>query len=146
MKKLCFALLLLLAAAPVTAQPAQQFASDADIKALIAKAKAMPPQPVISLPVVSVGPQKVQLDYRTGPGVAAAHKDEDELIWVVEGSGTIYLGGKIVDPTKLDGATPRRMAKGDVLFIPLNTPHQLIPDSGKPWALMAFHVGRPAPR
>lgn len=144
MKKLCFALLLSLAAAPVWAQPAQQFASDADIKALMAKAKAMPPQPVISLPVVSVGPQKVQMDYRTGPGVAAAHKDQDELIWVVEGSGTIYLGGKIVDPTRLDGAKPRRMAKGDVLFIPLNTPHQLIPDSGKAWALMAFHVGRPA--
>jgi mannose-6-phosphate isomerase-like protein (cupin superfamily) len=65
---------------------------------------------------------------------------------VVEGSGTIYLGGTIVDPTKLDGAKPRHMAKGDVLFIPLNTPHQLIPDAGKAWALVAFHVGRPAPR
>ena len=97
----------------------------------------------ISLPVVSTGPQKVQLDYRTGVGVAAAHKGQDELIWVVEGSGTVALGGTIVNDMKLDGATPRHMAKGDVLFIPMDTPHQLTPDPGSHWALLAFHVTRP---
>lgn len=137
---------ILLAAAVLCAAPAfaqdTNFASSADVQAAIAKARAMPPQAVISLPVVSAGPQKVQLDYRTGTGIAAAHKGQDELIWVVEGAGTILLGGTVVNDMKLDGATPRHMAKGDVLMIPMDTPHQLIPDKGAPWALLAFHVTR----
>lgn len=136
----------LLLAAMVCAAPAfaqdVNFASSADVQAVIARARAMPPQAVISLPVVSAGPQKVQLDYRTGMGVASAHKGQDELIWVVEGSGTVLLGGTVVNDMKLDGATPRHMAKGDVLMIPMDTPHQLIPDKDSPWALLAFHVTR----
>jgi len=136
----------LLLAAAVLAGPAfaqdTTFASSDQVQALIAKAAAMPPQAVISLPVVSAGPQKVGLDYRTGPGVASAHKGQDELIWVVQGSGTIWLGGTIASPEKLDGATARHMAKGDVLMIPMDTPHQLIPDAGSAWALLAFHVTR----
>lgn len=136
----------LLAAAPAFAQEIGKtdttFASAAQIQAVIAKARAMPPQAVISLPVVSVGPQKVGLDYRTGPGVAAAHKGQDELLYVVQGSGTILLGGTIAGPEKLDGATPRHLAKGDMLFIPMDTPHKLTPDAGEGWALLAFHVTR----
>ncbi len=63
---------------------------------------------------------------------------------MVEGSGTILLGGTVVSPEKLDGASPRHMAKGDVLMIPMDTPHQLIPDAGSGWALLAFHVTRAA--
>ena len=140
MKKMLI-LTAMLAAAPAWAQDTT-FASSDQVQALIAKAAAMPPQPVISLPVISTGPQKVGLDYRTGPGVASAHKGQDELIWVVQGSGTIWVGGTIVDPTKLDGAVPRHLAKGDVLFIPMDTPHQLMPDAGSKWALLAFHVTR----
>ncbi len=126
---------------PVFAQDTT-FASSEQVQALIAKAKAMPPQPVISLPVISTGPQKVGLDYRTGIGAAAAHAGQDELIWVVEGAGTITVGGTIAGPEKLVGGTPRHLAKGDVLFIPMDTPHQLIPDAGSAWALLAFHVTR----
>jgi mannose-6-phosphate isomerase-like protein (cupin superfamily) len=134
-----------LAAAPAFAPAFAQdttFASNAQIQALIAKARAMPPQAVISLPVVSVGPQKVGLDYRTGQGVAAAHKGQDELLYVVQGSGTILLSGTVAGPEKLDGATPRHLAKGDMLFIPMDTPHQLTPDKDEAWALLAFHVTR----
>ncbi len=63
----------LCAASPVIAQDSG-FASADQVQALIARARAMPSQPVISLPVVSAGPQKVQLDYRTGTGVASAHR------------------------------------------------------------------------
>jgi mannose-6-phosphate isomerase-like protein (cupin superfamily) len=126
---------------PVFAQDTT-FASSEQVQALIAKARSMPPQPVISLPVISTGPQKVGLDYRTGTGAAAAHAGQDELIWVVEGAGTITVGGTIAGPEKLVGGTPRHLAKGDVLFIPMDTPHQLIPDAGSAWALLAFHVTR----
>jgi mannose-6-phosphate isomerase-like protein (cupin superfamily) len=136
----------LLLAAMVCAAPAfaqdTTFASADQVQALIAKARAMPPQAVISLPVVSTGPQKVGLDYRTGPGVASAHKGQDELLYVVQGSGTILLGGTVTGPETLSGATPRHLAKGDVLFIPMDTPHQLTPDAGQAWALLAFHVTR----
>ena len=128
-------------AAPAFAQDTT-FASSDQVQALIAKAAAMPKQAVISLPVISTGPQKVGLDYRTGPGVATAHMGQDELIWVVQGSGTIWIGGTITGPEKLDGATPRHLAKGDVLFVPMDTPHQLMPDPGPAWALLAFHVTR----
>jgi mannose-6-phosphate isomerase-like protein (cupin superfamily) len=137
----CLLAAALLAATPAFAQDTT-FASSAQVQVLIAKARAMPPQAVISLPVISTGPQKVGLDYRTGIGAAAAHAGQDELIWVVEGAGTITVGGTIAGPEKLEGGTARHMAKGDVLFIPMDTPHQLIPDAGSQWALLAFHVTR----
>ena len=76
-----------------------------------------------------------------------------ELMYVIDGSGTIVTGGKLTDPkrvnaTNLSGAniedgTSQAMNKGDFLVVPQNTPHQITP-SGSPIILMTVKMPRTA--
>ena len=69
----------------------------------------------------------------------AVHDDVAEVYHVLEGTGTMLLGGKLMDGkrrptspgngmgsvgTRSDGAKEIRIAKGDVLIIPAGTPHR----------------------
>ena len=69
----------------------------------------------------------------------AVHDDVAEVYHVLEGTGTMLLGGKLRDGkrrptsagngmgsvgTQSDGAKEIRIAKGDVLIIPAGTPHR----------------------
>jgi mannose-6-phosphate isomerase-like protein (cupin superfamily) len=69
----------------------------------------------------------------------AVHDDVAEVYHVLEGTGTMLLGGKLRDGkrrptsagngmgsvgTQSDGATEIRIARGDVLIIPAGTPHR----------------------
>lgn len=48
------------------------------------------------------------------------HGDFEEIFLVLEGSGTIYLGG-----------TPIKVGKWDTVRVPLGVTHQGVPDEGK---------------
>ncbi len=132
------------------------FAAAADIPALIAKAKAerKGDQPLVIVPMASVAPYSVSLEYRPGTSPAAVHEKDAEMMVVLEGSGTIVTGGKLVDEKRTNAANlngssiadgkPQAVTKGDLLIVPENTPHQVIP-SGGPIVLMTMHVPRPAP-
>jgi mannose-6-phosphate isomerase-like protein (cupin superfamily) len=69
----------------------------------------------------------------------AVHDDVAEVYHVLEGKGTMLVGGRIVDwqrrptsagngmgsgGTKSDGARQIQIAKGDVVIIPAGTPHR----------------------
>ena len=69
----------------------------------------------------------------------AVHDDVAEVYQVLEGAGTMLLGGKLADGkrrptsagngmgsagTQSDGAKQIRIAKGDMLIIPAGTPHR----------------------
>jgi len=125
-----------------------------DIQALIAKAKAMPPKPLISQPIVGTGAYRANLEYRAGaPAPASIHDSENELMVVVDGSGTITTGGTLVDGTRtnpanqsgssITGGTPQHVVKGDMLIVPAGVPHQIAGDPAI--ALMTFHVPSPWP-
>jgi mannose-6-phosphate isomerase-like protein (cupin superfamily) len=130
------------------------FMSSTDIEGLVAKAKARPPAPLISQPVVGTGGYRASLEYRSGaPAPAAIHDTEAELMVVVDGSGTITTGGTLVDgkrtnPTNqsgssISGGTPQHVVKGDMLIVPQGVPHQIAGDPAI--ALMTFHVPSPWP-
>jgi mannose-6-phosphate isomerase-like protein (cupin superfamily) len=133
-------------------QPAAQspalFASAADIAALIAKAKSgmKPGQPAAGEWILKLDPSAtapsatfpvghIHLDYLVGmiPNAALVHERRAELFYVLEGSGTVIIGGTLHDETRanpetrrgsgVDGGKPQRLAKGDMLLIPDNTPH-----------------------
>ncbi|HWY62521.1 MAG TPA: cupin domain-containing protein [Rhizomicrobium sp.] len=133
----------------------KSFASSADIQALIARAKAMPPQPLISQPMVGTGNYSVNLDYRAATLPAAIHDTEAELFYVIDGTGILTMGGTLVEgkrtnPTNLSGSsiaggTPIRIAKGDFAIAPAGVAHQLAPDSGSVLVVMTFHVPSPWP-
>jgi mannose-6-phosphate isomerase-like protein (cupin superfamily) len=156
----CFLAVIVLAAP--TGQKAQSgiaetktFASSADIEALIAKAKAerKEGQPIVSEHVVQLAPYNANLEYRASVGNAAIHEKEAELMYVVEGSGTIVIGGTLAGQTRpnpsnltgsgIVGGKSQRIAKGDFIFVPENTAHWVSAIDGH-LVMVTMHVPRPA--
>ena len=139
---------------PVTAM--KTFCSSADVQALLAKAKSehKDGQAIVAERVLQLAPYNANLEYRASVGPAAVHEKEAELMYVVEGSGTITTGGTLVNPTHtnpenltgtaIDGGSQQKIAKGDFIFIPENTPHWINTIDGT-ITLVSLHVPRPVP-
>ena len=75
---------------------------------------------------------RMAVDRRRPPQRAAAHATEGEIWAIVDGSGEITTGGKIVETKKgdqverrIEGGTVHKVSKGDFLLIPENVPHQV---------------------
>jgi mannose-6-phosphate isomerase-like protein (cupin superfamily) len=147
-RNILFAAALFLPATGAFAQGAmpdlKTFASSADVQALLAKAKTMPPKPMISQSIVTVAPYRVNLEYRNMPNQeVGVHPKEAELIYVIDGAGTYNMGGTVANGA-ITGGTSKHVTKGDFIFVPPNTPHQMVPDSGGE-AHMSVHVPVEAP-
>lgn len=111
------------------------FASSADVAALIDKAKHdhKPGQATVIEPLLGLAPYRANLEYRTAVGPAAVHVHEDEFFYVIDGSGTLVTGGKLVHPKQtnaenlsgdsIEGGTAVTVTKGDFIVVPENTPH-----------------------
>ena len=62
------------------------------------------------------------------------HDASDDIYYVLEGTATLMLGGKLSDPTEVSpgewrsktaaGGQEVRIRKGDVIVVPRGTPHQ----------------------
>jgi mannose-6-phosphate isomerase-like protein (cupin superfamily) len=143
------------ALAQQTAPLLQTFMNSKDIIGLIDKAKAdrKGDAPLVAEPILSLAPYKAQLEYRPGISPAALHEKDAELMVVIEGAGNIVTGGKLNDEkrtnannlsgTSIAGGNTQAVAKGDMLIVPANTPHQVIPTGGAPIVLMTLHVPHP---
>jgi mannose-6-phosphate isomerase-like protein (cupin superfamily) len=159
MSRLSLALALCIALIPqhLAAQtPADMktFTSSREIQALIEKAKAAAqknPQPTVTENILSLSPYRATLEYRTAVGPAYIHETRAELFYVIEGSGTLVTGGKLIDEkrtnaenvagTGIEGGTAVAVAKGDFMIVPQNTPHWFKTIDGT-LVLMSFHVPR----
>ena len=145
------------AAGVVSAQQrvAKDFSSAADVQAMIEKAKneRKSDQPNFIQPILQAAPYNVNLEYRvqgidTNPNI---HDVEAEIVYVVDGAGVLTIGGKLRDErrtndknrtgSKLEGGTPRRIAKGDYVMIPENTAHSFTQVEGR-LVIMSVHVPR----
>ena len=151
--------LMLTAGAAAAQQPAagtpdqviKTYASSSDVTALIAKAKSerKDDQPMVSEPILLLAPYRASLEYRPGVAPAALHEREAELMYVIDGSATMVVGGKLVNEkrnnaenlagTGIEGGTPREVAKGDFIIVPENTAHWFSEIHGT-LILMTFHV------
>lgn len=151
-----------LVAPPAIAQPAPRpiklFTSNADIPALIAKAKANQKASDINSvePLLTLPPYRVQLEYRTGVTPPTLHHGQSELVYVLKGGCTLVTGGQLTgikaatNPgattdvgTAIEGGTPRKLAKGDFVMIPPDTPHQFQAVTGE-FIIMSVHLPMPA--
>jgi mannose-6-phosphate isomerase-like protein (cupin superfamily) len=148
-------------ASPLAAQSAPDatklFTSSADIQALIAKAKneRKNGEPMVSEPILSLVPYKVDLEYRAGVRPPSIHMREAEILYVISGSGTFVMGGKLVnevktDPnnptgTSIEGGTTRSVAKGDYMMVPQGTPHWFNAITSGTMVTMSLHVPRTQP-
>jgi len=141
-------------AAPADASAMKVFSSSAEVQQLLAKAKAerKEGQVMVAEHILSLAPYTVNLEYRPVEGAVAVHETEAEMVYVIDGTGTLTTGGKVVGEkrtnaknlsgTSIDGGTAQTMNKGDFTIIPEGTPHQFKP-AGGPLVLMTFHVPRP---
>jgi mannose-6-phosphate isomerase-like protein (cupin superfamily) len=143
------------ALAQQAAPPATTFMNNKDIMSLVDKAKAdrKGDAPLVIEPILSLAPYRAQLEYRPGTSPAAVHEKDAELMVVLEGTGNIVTGGKLVDEKRTNannlggpsiaGGNSQAVVKGDMLIVPANTPHQVIPTGGAPIVLMTLHVPHP---
>jgi mannose-6-phosphate isomerase-like protein (cupin superfamily) len=137
------------------APPVTVFMNNKDIMALVDRAKAdrKGDAPVTAEPILLLAPYRAQLEYRPGSGAAALHEKDAELMVVLDGTGNIITGGKMVDEKRVNAAnltapsiadgTTRAVVKGDMILIPANTPHQVIATGGAPIVLMTLHMPFP---
>jgi mannose-6-phosphate isomerase-like protein (cupin superfamily) len=139
-------------------QPDKTFTGAVDVEAMIAKAKneRKPDQANFAQPLLRLAPYTVNLEYRV-EGIdtpATVHEKEAELIYVVDGAGTLTTGGKLVGEkrtnatnlsgTGVEGGSPQRISKGDYIFVPENTPHSFTRTQGR-LVIMSIHVPRGGP-
>lgn len=138
------------------AAAAKLFASAADVKAMIAKAKAerKPDQPNFSQPIVSAAPYSANLEYRVGGlnAPASTHDKDAELFYVIEGTGTVVTGGTLQNErrtnadnssgTGIEGGSSRKIGPGDFVLVPDKTPHWFTAIDGT-LVLMSLHLPRP---
>lgn len=93
------------------------------------------------------------LTARTKSGGAEQHTHYSDFLIVVAGEGTELTGGTIVDRTegpngenkgtRLEGATPHVLRKGDIIHIPAGTPHQAIEAPGQSITIYVIKVQAP---
>src|SRR5215468_8404059 len=135
--------------------PARTFMNNKEIMGLIDKAKAdrKGDAPLVAEPILTLAPYRAQLEYRPGTSPAAVHEKDAELMVVLQGTGNIVTGGKLVEEKRnnannlggssITGGKSQAVVKGDSLIVPANTPHQVIPTGGAPIVLMTLHLPDP---
>ena len=153
MKRIILAAALLIPL-PVLAQPApaKLFSSSADVQSLIAKAKAEHKSDTANTAEIVTTDEgyPLQLEYRTGTTPPSIHPSHAELIEVIDGSCTLITGGTLVgakpgtpgamtlNGTAIEGGSSRKIAKGDYVMVPANTPHQYTDVQGL--IMMTLHM------
>jgi mannose-6-phosphate isomerase-like protein (cupin superfamily) len=103
--------------------------------------------------LLSQPPFRVTMDDRTVPNPHIdAHGFTAELFFVLDGSGTVVVGGKLDDPKgqgndvmapSTEGGTLYKVHKGDIVLVPVNAAHAVTHVDGK-LTMMQVHIP-PAP-
>jgi mannose-6-phosphate isomerase-like protein (cupin superfamily) len=138
------------------AQAAKTFTSSADITALISKAKSerKEGQALVSERILQLTPYNANLECRASVCPAAVHEREAEIFYVMDGAATMVIGGRLVNEartnpahltgTAIEGGGSQKVAKGDLIIVPENTPHWFSAIEGT-LLLTMLHVGQSPP-
>jgi mannose-6-phosphate isomerase-like protein (cupin superfamily) len=130
------------------------FISSPEVAQRIAAAGAIASKDGAQLPVaaralVSWGPLRGNVLYRIAPTTHYfANEDYAEFYLILEGAGTMAVGGTMTNPkrtgprlesTALQGGVPHNVAKGDMLLVPPGTAHRVTRVEGK-LVYMSMHI------
>jgi mannose-6-phosphate isomerase-like protein (cupin superfamily) len=125
----------------------------AQVKALVAKAKASPDGIAIER-FESYPGHFSELIVRAKSGGGEVHAIDNDYFIVEEGQADVLVGGAIVDPkevspgetrgTKVEGGTSHHIGKGDLLHISPGVPHQTVVPAGKVFVYLVVKVAKPA--
>jgi mannose-6-phosphate isomerase-like protein (cupin superfamily) len=143
------------AAAPAP-QPDIIYAAADQAMALLAKAKAerkegqamAPAQPLVRIPGY-----RAIVEYRASPTPASLHKTNNELIQVIDGSGTLIVGGTLNEArdtnpanqqgTGVTGGQTYTLAKGAYVFVPAGTAHSFATIGPAGLGIVTLYVPKP---
>ena len=114
------------APAPAPGSPAT-YKSAADLAAVLAKANASAAGMKTSA-ISNTDQYRVNIVHRDRAAGALAHAGNTELLYILEGSGTIVTGGTIVPaadgkPASIANGISQAFAKGDVVIVPPGSAH-----------------------
>ena len=121
------------AEAPAPAAPAPGsagiFKSNADLQAVLKKAIAGATD-MASSNIANTDQYRVNIVHRPKANGAIAHPGNTELHYIIEGSGTVVTGGKIVrklggpaGSATIEGGETHKVTKGDVVIVPAGSAH-----------------------
>jgi mannose-6-phosphate isomerase-like protein (cupin superfamily) len=95
----------------------------------------------------------IQTVHREASGQAEYHENQIDVIMVRKGEGQIVIGGKVVDGkttapgeirgAKIEGGETHELKAGDVLHIPVKTPHQVLLKKGQKVDYIAIKIDAP---
>src|SRR5580704_9478925 len=85
-------------AAQMDAATMKTFTSAAEVQALLAKAKGerKEGQVMVAEHILTLAPYTANLEYRPIDGAVAVHEKEAELVYVIDGGGSLITGGTVV--------------------------------------------------
>lgn len=119
----------------------QPFIASGELTAKAAAAKAAWKGTLTPVPLVTAPPFRVFLEYRGDATPPSLHQKEAELVYVLDGAGTLVLGGNLTDPkpgpdgaitgSEVIGGETLLLTKGAYVFVPAGTPHHFTEVS--PW-------------
>ena len=104
--------------------------NSAEIAAVLSKATAN--GGMKAAPVSIADQHRINVINRESPGTPLTHPGNSELHYIIEGAGTVVIGGEISRPSGaakggpgavIEGGQTRRVTKGDVIFVPAGMPH-----------------------
>lgn len=98
-------------------------------------------QKVATQALANYGNHSFLIAHREGSGEAELHETQNDVMVVESGSATLVVGGMMIDAqstaphemrgTSIRGGEKLQLASGDVVHIPVKTPHQMLVASGK---------------
>lgn len=122
----------------------------AELSAAIAKLPT--DRPASSVRVFTLAPYNVNVERRLPQAQGASlHEAQAEMFYVIDGTGTLLTGGKLVGETRngtnlsgkaIEGGTTQKFSKGDFLLVPSGVAHQFIDLQGAV-QLMSLYLPNP---
>ena len=130
-KKVLMSALIATTMASLSAQspkPPGQYMSGAEIASAVAAAAAAGDRPGMAVGrFVNTDAYRINMIHRTAAAGAIVHDVGTELHYITDGAGTLVTGGVIVRPASggavIEGGKAQRVAAGDMVLIPVGTPH-----------------------
>jgi glc operon protein GlcG len=105
------------------------YKSNADLQAVLKKAIAGTNDMATSA-VSNTDQYRINIVHRPKPAGAIAHPGNTELHYIIDGTGTVVTGGKIVRAAgapaanaTIEGGEEHKVSKGDVIIIPAGSAH-----------------------
>lgn len=102
------------------------FKANTDLQAALKQAIAKTNDMAAS-PIALTDQYRVNIVHRPKANGAIAHPGYTELHYIIEGSGTVVTGGRIVRkegaPASIEGGETHKVAKGDIIIVPAGSAH-----------------------